>query len=196
MGTAQVCIINNLAGTRDSSKVLLISNTTDEVHSLYETLQGNQVLGGLVLFYWQKLNRGKFHRAYALEFIWRLVLQISELLECLSGREEQTSECLPSMTGNRLKGITVKICRMFCSTGVWDIPVVVATNKPKMELVEKVLLMVQLVLRKPSASYFHVLFQQSPQTLSKKPLNPISRSWHFIKLLGGFGTQALTIQLV
>lgn len=132
---------------------------------------------------------------YALEFIWRLILQISELLECLSGREEQTSECLPSMSGNRLKGITVKICRMFCSTGVWDIPVVVTTNKPKMELVEKVLLMVQLVLRKPSVSYFHVMFQQSPQTLSKKPLNPISRSWHFIKLLGGFGTQALTIQL-
>lgn len=84
---------------------------------------------------------------------------------------------------------------MFCSTGVWDIPVVVTTNKPKMELVEKIFLMVQLVLRKPSVSYFHVMFQQAPQILSKKPLNPISGSWHFIELFGGFGTQALTIQL-
>lgn len=42
--------------------ILLISNTTDEVHSFCETLKGNQVLGGLVLFYWQNLNRGKFHR--------------------------------------------------------------------------------------------------------------------------------------
>lgn len=101
---------------------------------------------------------------FSLEFISRLILQISELLECLSGREEQTSECLSLMTGNRLKGITVKICGMFCSTGVWDIPVVVTTNKPKMEIVERVLLMVQLVLRKSSVSYFHMLFQQSPTT--------------------------------
>lgn len=101
---------------------------------------------------------------FALEFISRLVLQISELLECLSGRDEQTSECLPLMTGNRLKGIRVKICGMFCSTGVWDIPVFATTNKPKMEIVEKVLLMVQLVLRKSWVSYFHKLFQQSPTT--------------------------------
>lgn len=130
------------------------------------------------------------------EFISRIILQISELLECLRGREEQTSECLPLMTGNRLKGITQKILGISCSIGVWDIPVIATTNKLKMEIRKNSLLIVQFVPRKFSVSYFHALFQQSPTTNTeqKPPLNPNSRSWRFIKLLGGFATQVLTIQ--
>lgn len=91
------------------------------------------------------------------ELISRITLQISELLECLR-REEQTSECLSLMTGNRLKGITQKISGMFCSIGVWDIPVIVTPNKLKMEIRKNSLLTVQFVPRKSSVSYFHALF--------------------------------------
>lgn len=130
------------------------------------------------------------------ELISRIILQISELLECLRGREEQTSEHLPLMTGKRLKGITQKISGMFCSIGVWDIPVIVTTNKLKMEIRKNSLLIVQFVPRKSSVSYLHALFQQSPTTNTEQnpPLHPNSRSWHFKKPLGGFGTQVLTIQ--
>lgn len=101
---------------------------------------------------------------FPLELISRRILGFAKLLECLRGRGEQTSECPSLMNGNRLKEITLKIRGMFCSTGVRDIPVVVTSNKPKMEIVENVLLMVQLVLRKSSGSYFNILFQQSPTT--------------------------------
>lgn len=101
---------------------------------------------------------------FPIELISRIILQISELLECLRGREEQTSECLPLMNGNRLKGITQKIWGMFCSVGVWDIPVVVTSNKPKMEIRKKALVMVQLGPRKSSVLYFNAFFQQSPTT--------------------------------
>lgn len=107
---------------------LLISNTSHNVHALYKAFEVNQA---------QQTSTGKmcnggnaFVVLFPLEFISRIILQISELLECLRGRGEQTFECLLLMTGNRLKGITQKIWGMFCSFGVWDIPVVVTTNKP------------------------------------------------------------------
>lgn len=185
-------------------KNLLISNGADEVRALRETFKGYQVLGGEATskLWLAEFDQGENSCAvlFSFEFISRWILQISEPLERPGRRKEKErpSESLPSMTGNRLKGIAVKICGMFYSAGVWDIPVAVTTHKPKMERVGK------------KSCWWHKWFWESRQcrrlthcsnrhqphtdTLNKKPLSPIVRSWHFLKLLGGFGTQVLTIQ--